>query len=319
MIFSCDGKSPTPPNQDSWVATNSGLESLYIQFLAVHPVNSNIVFAGTWDGLYRSANSGQTWARVDSGWAYAQISAIAFEPLMDEAMYAGTSGAGVMKSEDGGESWESRNVGLPDRIVWCIATDPQYPDTLFVGTDSGIYRSYDGADTLSKVHWYSRSFIAINSQNPQIVYAGGKWNDFYKSVDGGQNWQQNSTGIPPAGPEIRIQWVLIDPLSPRILYAASNHSGVHKSTDAALNWTDAKTGLGTNNARVIALDFSNPDHLYVATNSGVFQSTDGAGTWQQMNEGLTNLDVRALAVDPLRTKILYAGTWGDGVFVWKGQ
>jgi len=64
------------------------------------------------------------------------------------------------------------------------------------------------------------------------------------------------------------------------------------------------------------VDFSNTDLLYVATAGGVYRSSDAAGSWEEMNEGLTNLDVKALAVNPLRPNILYAGTWGDGVFKW---
>ena len=320
IALSCDGKSPTPPNgQDKWVAINNGLGSLYIQFLAVHPANSSILFAGTWDGLYKSTNSGQAWVRVDSGWAYTQVSVVAFDSQVEEVIYAGTSGAGVFKSEDGGESWQAKKVGLMDLSVYSIATDPYNPDTLYVGTDEDIYRSYDGADTLSQVHWYDRAFLAINPQNTQIVCAGGKWNDFYKSNDGGTEWEQRSQDLPAGGPAANIEWVLIDNSDPRIIYVASNYSGIYKSTNAAMDWVPAKTGLGTNNARMVVLDFSNPEQLYAATDRGVFKSTDGAGTWSQMNEGLTSTDVRVLAVDPLHPHIVYAGTWGEGVFVWNRQ
>jgi len=36
-----------------------------------------------------------------------------------------------------------------------------------------------------------------------------------------------------------------------------------------------------------------------------------------MNEGLSTLDVRALVVDPLGSGVIYAGTWGGGVFIWE--
>jgi photosystem II stability/assembly factor-like uncharacterized protein len=247
------------------------------------------------------------------------VSTIAFDSQDNQVVYVGTSGAGVYKSEDGGKNWEMRNYGLGDPTVYSIVTDPQKSDTLFVGCDIGIYRSYDGADTLSEVHWFHRAFLAIDPQNSQLVYAGGKWNEFFKSEDGGEGWFRSGEGLPPGPPEYSIQWVLIDPSNPRILYAGSNNTGVYKSTNAALDWNPAKTGLGTNDVRMIGLDFSNPDLLYAATDKGVFRSTDGAETWQQMNEGLTNVDVKALAVDPLHPHILYAGTWGEGVFVRKIQ
>jgi len=101
------------------------------------------------------------------------------------------------------------------------------------------------------------------------------------------------------------------------LYVCLSLFGICRSTDYAEVWTAANDGLDTLDVRAMALDLSNTDLLYAATNMGVYRSTDGAESWQQMNEGLTNLDVRTLAVDPLRPNILYAGTWGEGVFVWR--
>lgn len=321
MVIFCCGESPTDSkDEDRWVPSNAGLENLHILFLAVHPINSSIVFAGTWDGLYKSTNGAQTWARVDSGWNYTQVSAIAFDALNAEVMYAGTKGSGIFKSEDGGESWEKKNVGLVDPTIYSIAADPNHPDTLYVGCDGGINRSYDGADTLSKVHWYNRAFLAVDPQNSQFVFGGGKYNNVYKSEDGGETWFESSAGLVHGSGDRRIQWFLIDPMDPSILYVASNSIGVYKSTNRGEPWTEANKGLsGAKDVRALALDFSSTDRLYAATNNGVFRSDDGAGTWQLMSEGLTNLDAKALAVDPLRPHIIYAGTWGGGVFVWKGQ
>lgn len=320
VAISCGGKSPNNSEpKGEWVPSNTGLESLVLQFLTVHPLNSDVIFAGTWDGLYKSINSAQTWYRVDSGWAYAQVVAIAFDALNPDIMYAGTKGDGIFKSEDGGETWEKRSVGLVDPIIYSVTTDPSHSDTLFVGCDGGIARSYDGADTLVTVLNYNRAFLAIDPQNSQIVYAGGKYNNLYKSIDGGESWSKSSEGLILGGPGVRIQWVLINPIQTDVLYVGSLNLGVYKSTDAGASWAQASKGVGSVNVRVVALDFSDPDHLYAATEIGVYESTDAAGTWQEMNQGLTNQDVTALAIDPGDPRILYAGTWGGGVFVWQGK
>jgi hypothetical protein len=46
----------------------------------------------------------------------------------------------------------------------------------------------------------------------------------------------------------------------------------------------------------------------------VFKSTDGGANWSAVNTGLTKTLVFALAIDPVTPTILYAGTYGGGVF-----
>ncbi len=318
LVISCGDKKPTNSNhQEKWEPSSTGLDNLTVKYLAVHPIDGSIVFAGTFNGLYKSTNGAQTWVRVDAGWKNTTVMAIAFDAHDADVMYAGTQGAGIFKSQDGGESWQEKKVGLLDPTIWSVATDPNHADTLFVGTEGGIYRSFVGADSLAKVHWYARAFVAIDPENSQRIYAGGKYNNLHKSEDGGQNdsWFESSDGLAYGSGDRRIQWVLIDPLNPATLYVASNTTGVYKSVNAGGHWLEKNTGLaGAKDVRVLVLDFSDTQHLYAGTNSGVYQSTDGADSWEQMNEGLTNTDVRALAVDFNHSDILYAGTWGDGVF-----
>jgi len=316
VLITCSKSSPNGPNdQDQWAPVNDGLASPHVQFLAVHPLDSDIVFAGTWDGLYRSLNSAGSWIRVDSGWTYTQIAAVAFDSQDNQAVYAGTQGAGLFRSEDGGQSWEPKNVGLQDCVIYGIAPDPLYPDTLFVSTEDGIYRSYDGADTLTKVHWLPRAFLAINPQNPQVIYTGGKWNQLVKSTDGGESWSNpgEAQGLPSGGPAVKINWILIDPNNPQVLYAASSNYGIHKSENSGQTWSDVTDGLGALDVSVLVMNASG-SIIYAATDRGVAESKDGGQSWQKINSGLSDLDVKALAVSPQDSPILYAGTWETGVF-----
>jgi hypothetical protein len=55
--------------------------------------------------------------------------------------------------------------------------------------------------------------------------------------------------------------------------------------------------------------------LYAGTrDGGVFRSGDGGSSWTPVNAGLTNPTVFSLAFDPASPSILYAGTYGGGVF-----
>jgi photosystem II stability/assembly factor-like uncharacterized protein len=319
LVLTCGKKSPNgPPPEGKWTSSNAGLANLNIKCLAVHPVDPDILFAGTFDGLYRSEDGAQTWARLDSGWAYTEITAVTFDALANDVMYVGTNGSGVYKSTDRGETWELMIVGLTDFVVYSVTADPVRSDTLYTGCDGDIYMSYDGANQWLWSRGLQRAFVAVDPQTPDNVYGGGKWNQFLRSQDAGSTWVTSSEGIPPGGPDKRIQWILIDPVDPRILYVSSNNIGVCKSVDMARHWIEKNSGIsGTRNVRVIALDRSNTSHIYVGTNKGIWRSTDAAETWQEMNEGLGSLDVRSVAVDPHSSGVIYTGTWGGGVFIWK--
>jgi len=321
----CEKKSTNgPPPVTQWVASNQGLGNLSVNCLAVHPDDPDIIFAGTFDGIYRSTDKAGTWTRVDSGWTQREVTAVAFDPLAGGVVYAGTRGGGVYKSTDGGDHWERRNTGLTDLIVWGLAVDPSHPDTVFVGLDGGICRTYDGADSSwTKVYWYQRTCLAIDPQNSRNIYAGGKFNNLHRSLEGGDNgtWGVSSEGIDQGGPESRIQWIAIDPRNPVVLYATSTNNGLHKSTNRAGNWNRMDTGINSADVNQVVIDPSNSSVLYAAADNGIYRSLDAAVSWEGMNDGLpgTSPDTRTVAVDPLDPDRLYAGTWGDGVFVWKEE
>src|SRR5437660_11405301 len=58
----------------------------------------------------------------------------------------GTIGQGVMMSGDDGASWTRASVRLgmhSDAIVKCLLADPERPETVYAGTDLGLYRTDD--------------------------------------------------------------------------------------------------------------------------------------------------------------------------------
>jgi photosystem II stability/assembly factor-like uncharacterized protein len=316
--YACD-KSPNGPGETGrWAARNNGLESLVVQFLAVNPHDSNMLFAGTFDGLYKSTNRGQSWVRVDSGWTYTSVSGIAFDALDEQVVYASLAGAGVMGSDNWGDGWERRIGGLSDLTVYSITTHPEHADTLFIGADGGIWRSVNRGETWKKMHFYNRAFIAYDPHNSDRLYAGGKYNNFFISADGGSTWAENGYSEITGGPGVRIQWLLADPVNDRTVYAASTSAGLYKITGNTVDWSSLNPGIDSRDVRVVVMDPTNPDVLHIATGGGVYRTASAGQSWAGMNTDLTSMDVRALAIDP-GGNTLYAGTWGAGVFEWIPQ
>ena len=92
----------------TWSAINSGLDDLSVGTIAIHPENTEMLLAATHSGLYKSANSGQSWKRTSSSHSF-DVEYVKNDPNM---VYASTND-GVLKSKDFGENWYKVNYGLP--------------------------------------------------------------------------------------------------------------------------------------------------------------------------------------------------------------
>jgi photosystem II stability/assembly factor-like uncharacterized protein len=131
---------PTPPS--------------IISCLAFSPTygDDGIAFLGTMeDGVYRSADRGQSWARWNFGLFDLRVLALAVSPDFshDETIFAGTE-TGIYISKSGGRSW--RPLLLPDEAapVMCLAVSPGFAQDgiLWAGTDSaGLWVSDDRGKT----------------------------------------------------------------------------------------------------------------------------------------------------------------------------
>ena len=117
-----------------------------------HPTHPEMIFAGTTEGLWRSANAGRpdSWARVTS--LRQVINAIAIHPDKPNRVYLGTEDFGVFVSNDGGESYEPSNAGFVSRQVRAVLADRTergrvYAGVVFDATNGGLFVSSDGGMT----------------------------------------------------------------------------------------------------------------------------------------------------------------------------
>lgn len=145
----------------TFTATLSG--ALYISAVAVAPSNSNnIVVGDQYGNIYTTSTAlsstpatGWTSSKPRVGW----VSAIAFHPTDPNIVFAAYStfdanpGDNHMyKSVDAGRSWTGidsagSTTGLPDLPINSILIDPLNPLTVYLGSDMGIFVSYDGGNT----------------------------------------------------------------------------------------------------------------------------------------------------------------------------
>ena len=155
---------------------------------------------------------------------------------------------------------------------------------------AGIFSSSSWqASTLQQAHIRS---LAVDSGNPQNIYAGDAQGSIFASTDGGTGWKQQSSLS--AGATINVL-AFDDP--GKKLYVAST-AGLYVSTDGAKSWTNV-AGLPQDSYTSIAFDLKKTQSIYVGSEQhGIFASSDGGATWAAINNGLpTPLTVHGLAFD----------------------
>lgn len=141
---------------ETWEATSTGFvdptSGNPILSMAISPEDSEFIYVSTAPllggvpRLYRSLNGGSTWQAM-SGLPNRVAMDIAFHPENQEEAFVVFSGFGsshVYKTVNGGNSWLPLSNGLPDIPVNCIFIDPLMPDDIYIGTDLGVYASFDG-------------------------------------------------------------------------------------------------------------------------------------------------------------------------------
>jgi len=293
----------------SWAGAGSGLPGDAVLSLAIDPVTTSTVYAGTRNhGVFKSTDGGTSWTAA--GLTTSRIWAFAIDPGTPSTLYAGTA-SGVFKSTDGAATWAAATSGIGAQQVFALAINPISPSTLYAGTrDNGVFRTSDGAATWAAASsglTGTRVFtIAIDPKTPSTIYAGTNGNGIFKSTDGAATWKA-------AGAAAGTSFVIaIDPVTTTTVYACANSVQVLKSLDGVATWN---RGFGITNQVVnaLAIDPSVPSTVYVGTATGVFKTTNGGVSTQTANRGLTALDVFALAVDPAVPATVYAGT-GIGLF-----
>lgn len=281
-----------------WTSISAGLATRVFHTIAVHPTIPNRLFLGTSGEMYRSANSGASWARIAllppaitaSGYAFA------ISPAAPSIIYAGTE-RGVFKSTNGGASWDVKRRGWS---VLALAVDPTNPQNVLAEIDLDLYRSTNGGATFAISNEDLTSFytetIAVDPRFPSIVYAGGP-SGFAKSDDRGRTW----TGLSKES----VFDAVVDPVDPSILYGVVN-STLRRSTDGGLTWPVFAGGGPVPGGLNLSfrIDPRNAGTIYALLEGSIYRKV-GTGPWES-NAELPNGQARFLTVDPT-TSALYAG------------
>jgi photosystem II stability/assembly factor-like uncharacterized protein len=294
---------------ETWQAL-AGLRGSRIEALAMSPINSSTLAAGTSKGVFVSMDRGDTWRRISSPTdvEMQDITALAFDPADTNVLYAGTPHL-PWKTTDGGATWHSISSGLiDDSDIFSIRVDPNHPQLVFASACSGIYRSDSGGEAWVKIQGIPGThrrthIISEDPRNSATIFAGTTLG-LFKSPDGGKTWRHLSSE--------QVNWMVFDPGEPRTLYLATEFAGILKSTDSGETFHAMNEGFANHRLSEIASDGKRlyASSTYEGLFGGVFVSSDGGLQWslRANEEALNGRNLHSLTASPANADVVFAAS-----------
>jgi len=231
----------------------------HIHGLGIDPANHNMLYIATHGDFYQSVNGGPP-VKIDEQRAdYMAFNAPASPgvPLYASGHPSTGGNTGLIKSTDGGKTWESVSKVLDPPVDFhAMAVSPSDPNTI-IGFDSegrGIFKTMDAGKSWERFENPDVvTALTISPSNPQVVFAGtGK--GIFESNDGAKTWIQLN----------EYKGILVFALvfdDNGALYASTGQFGLSKSSDLGKTWEKINSPKMTITS--IAVDSQN-NILYVA-------------------------------------------------------
>jgi hypothetical protein len=234
----------------SWSTTtgwNPGIGR--ITSVAIHPSDTTVIYVGSpGGGLWKSANSGLTWAPLLDfiNFTWLHVNHICIDPSNKNTIY--TSVGNIIKSTNAGATWTSTGNGPTSSRK--VIVSPNNSNLVYSASGNGIFVSTNGGTTWTKTLDYNVEDIEFNPANPNMLYASGSTSSgsVWKSTDGGINWTLiNSTaGITATGRTL----LAVSPHNPSIVYAVQANGSafgkMYRSNDSGSTFTTLITGNPAN-------------------------------------------------------------------------
>jgi len=244
--------------------------------LLIHPTNTNIILAGTSDGVKKTIDGGVNWTSEYTG---TYIIDMEFKPGDPTIVYASNKDywgiARIIKSTNTGDSWSiAKSFADTDYRVEIAVTpnDAQYIYAIVANRSSGltgIFKSTDGGTSFTQkingddsnkayLYYYSDGSggnsgqgsydlsIAVSPTDKNKVIIGGV--NSWKTIDGGTTWiicnmwtsynGYNFSGAPEVHADKHVHSYRTD----GTLFEG-NDGGIYKSANNGTSWTDLSNGI----------------------------------------------------------------------------
>ena len=251
-----------------------------------HPDEPDTLYCGVEPAaLFKSTDAGTSWSLVEGlhnhphraqwqpGGGGLCLHTILPDPSNRERLFVAISTGGVYRTDDGGENWQPRNVGVraqflppgqqyPDwgQCVHKIVSHPSTPERMFLQNHWGLYRSDDGGDSWTDIaNGVPSDFgfaLEIDHHDPNTAYIIPLESDefrctpeakmrVYRTSNAGESWEPLTNGLPQ---ENSFETVLRDGMSgdtsqPMGLYFGTRNGNLYGSADGGDSWSSIMKDL----------------------------------------------------------------------------
>lgn len=206
----------------SWTFLRADFGKDIVRALAFEP-DLALLYAATARDIYRSADGGLTWQRLDGPPAAGTPSVFVAHPRRPGELWLGTSLGEVYISRDRGQSWAlSLRLSL-ERVVNSIAIDPVEPDVAYMAAGASVYVTTDGGKTWSRrASGLGSGFAVALLVDPAArgtVFLGANPDGVYWSNNYARTWQPFREGMGRLG----VNSLALDPLDNETLLAGTDN------------------------------------------------------------------------------------------------
>jgi hypothetical protein len=271
-----DGVLRSEDGGRTWTGANAGLLDLTAISVAVSPcfASDRTAFAGTASGMYRTRNGARSWRSVETGLEDAAVQCLLVSPAFadDHLVLAGTENNGLLRSVDGGSSWDSPPT-LNSGSVTALASGN---GAFAAATERGVVFSHDGGQTWHATeHAPGEAILSLTFDNADLL-VGFHRRGVCRSIDGGVTWHASQHGLSAM---LDTELVLSAEFEcDRTVFIGGPEEGVRVSNDGGITWEDRNAGLADVTVNSLA---ATAGGVWAATGHGVYVSHDCARTWRR--------------------------------------
>jgi photosystem II stability/assembly factor-like uncharacterized protein len=286
-----DGVYRSTDHGKSFRRTNFPDTGVQIWSFLVDHTNPKLIYAGGSPiSMFRSEDSGETWHKLPNPGMpdravmpfACRVMRLAQHPAKPGTIFAALEVNGVMRSDDGGESWSDCSKDLIR-----LAQLPHLKSKIVSDTyNEGMLDGHA---------------IAISPADPDKVILAVRMG-LFETSDRGDTWQDMEVGR--FSPTTYGRDIKVSPSDPNTLYAAlsvaaaSKDGGIYRSTDKGASWKRFDKVQVHGTIMSVALHQSDPDTVVLGAryDGEIYGTHDGGNTWQSMPLPAGVKDIYSIAV-----------------------